>query len=778
MALLSKDQLANARVGDSFRNALGETVYLQPNGSWEMYAPRGASAPTQPYTPPPATGAVQNNLVFNGTNWQNTATQQAPASSAPKGQYGSARAQSTYADYYDQYIKQGYDHATAHRVARAATDDMVKQFPELYGNGANATTAHAQPPAAPTNAMTQPTGYKVLSAPSEADLIAALKADYASRGIKLNDYGARKYLNADPGSAKAMWEQNQANIRQANMVTSLSGAGSNFTTGGDFGNKVMPEQTPSVTVNPGQLIQQPNTVKPGTLPPPDMPGDANYSKPDEIRSIPIPNPTPALDALYGGLEAVRSPIAPVLDAAIQKFPVLAPLLANAARTGTTFGPGVAPGAGMDATDLDINAALGIAEAQNAQPDAAGAIPNQPITGTFDGFSTSPSGDGNINVTNRVGMTPIDLTNSQDPQDTKLGMTKVMPGAAAGAANLPDPSLVSDPGTVVPGGPVPGLGGAVEGAGGVPTWPTPTNPTGDTPAPPTGTNLPTTVGATDGSDGSMDANTPSAPPTGTNTVTTDYTEWWAKPELWATLGAGAVGAAGSIIAGNAMADAQKSAAQLQKDASDAALAEMKRQFEQQRTDLEPWRSTGAAALDDLKQFNPTNPYTNYADFGMDQFKADPGYGFRLSEGMKALENSAAARGQLLSGNTLKGITDYGQQSASQEYQNAFNRYHTEKTNSFNRNQAQNTFGLNHLQSMAGLGQTATQQMGQAGQNYAGNYGNALMSGANAMAQGTTGAADARASGWMGAGNALTNALSGYYNNMQSQNLLNALMNRRA
>jgi hypothetical protein len=57
--------------------------------------------------------------------------------------------------------------------------------------------------------------------------------------------------------------------------------------------------------------------------------------------------------------------------------------------------------------------------------------------------------------------------------------------------------------------------------------------------------------------------------------------------------------------------------------------------------------------------------------------DPGYQFRLKEGMQGLERSAAARGGLLSGGTLKGIQRYGQDMASQEYQNAFNRYQTSR-----------------------------------------------------------------------------------------------------
>jgi len=60
------------------------------------------------------------------------------------------------------------------------------------------------------------------------------------------------------------------------------------------------------------------------------------------------------------------------------------------------------------------------------------------------------------------------------------------------------------------------------------------------------------------------------------------------------------------------------------------------------------------------------------FTAENFQADPGYGFRLSEGLKALERSAAARGGLLSGGTGKALTRFGQDMASQEFQNAYGR----------------------------------------------------------------------------------------------------------
>ena len=137
------------------------------------------------------------------------------------------------------------------------------------------------------------------------------------------------------------------------------------------------------------------------------------------------------------------------------------------------------------------------------------------------------------------------------------------------------------------------------------------------------------------------------------------------------------------------------------------------------------------------------------FGMDQFNADPGYAFRMSEGMKALERSAAARGGLLSGSTLKGITRFGQDTAAGEYQNAFNRYQIER-------QAR----LNPLQSLMGGGQTSAGLLTGA----AGQLGQGL--GQAAVAQGA-----ANASSYMSQSTALNNALQGMGNNFMMYNLMN-------
>lgn len=140
-----------------------------------------------------------------------------------------------------------------------------------------------------------------------------------------------------------------------------------------------------------------------------------------------------------------------------------------------------------------------------------------------------------------------------------------------------------------------------------------------------------------------------------------------------------------------------------------------------------------------------------DFGMEDFQQDPGYAFRMSEGLKALDRQAAARGGLISGAALKGAQRFGQKEASQEYMNAFNRYQTNRSNQ-----------LQPLQSLMGTSQTAANTLGTAAGNYAQGAGEAYM-----------GAGNARASGYMGGANALTGALNQGLNMYGDQQFLNRM-----
>jgi hypothetical protein len=208
---------------------------------------------------------------------------------------------------------------------------------------------------------------------------------------------------------------------------------------------------------------------------------------------------------------------------------------------------------------------------------------------------------------------------------------------------------------------------------------------------------------------------------------------------AIIGSSLLGSSAASSAGNAQAAASDRAAELQNQ-----------QYQQNVQRQQPFYQAGVNALPELVNAS------KYTPFGMDQFKADPGYAFRLSEGQKQLDRTAASRGGLLSGGALKAATRYGQEMGSQEYTNAFNRYQTERA-----------ARLNPLQALTGMGQTTAQQVSNAGQTMATNVGNDI-----------TNSAAARASGYVGGANALTGGLNTYLNYSNSQNIANSLAGNNA
>lgn len=217
--------------------------------------------------------------------------------------------------------------------------------------------------------------------------------------------------------------------------------------------------------------------------------------------------------------------------------------------------------------------------------------------------------------------------------------------------------------------------------------------------------------------------------------------------------------GSALIGS---EASGRAADVQVASADRA-AELQREMFNRQVELqEPFRQAGLTAQERYMQLmglggDRTSPefgkYTR--DFGTQDFQQDPGYAFRVSEGLKALDRQAAARGGLISGAALKGAQRYGQEAASQEYTNAFNRYQTNRANQ-----------LNPLETLMGTSQTAANTLGQAAQGYAQGAGEAYM-----------GVGNARASGYMGGANALTGAINQGFNMYGDQQFLNNMRMRR-
>lgn len=153
------------------------------------------------------------------------------------------------------------------------------------------------------------------------------------------------------------------------------------------------------------------------------------------------------------------------------------------------------------------------------------------------------------------------------------------------------------------------------------------------------------------------------------------------------------------------------------------------YEQSRTDQMPWLNQGKTSLNQLAGLMAPGKQLARS-FGSADFRADPGYQFRLREGMRGVENSAAARGGLLSGNALKALANYSQQSASNEYMNAYNRFNNDQSNLYNR-----------LAGLANTGQTTANSLGALGSNTAQSVGQNLMTAGQARASGYAGQANA-------------------------------------
>jgi hypothetical protein len=154
--------------------------------------------------------------------------------------------------------------------------------------------------------------------------------------------------------------------------------------------------------------------------------------------------------------------------------------------------------------------------------------------------------------------------------------------------------------------------------------------------------------------------------------------------------------------------------------------------------------------------------------------DPGFQFRLAEGTKALQRSAAAKGNLFTGGTGKALTRYGQDYASSEYGNVYNRALGQFQQRYNIDQTNKANTYNRLSAMSGGGQTAAGQLNSASQNYGNNAAQILIGSGNAQAQGINNAAAARASGYVGGANAYGGALQGGTNSILQSVLLGQLL----
>lgn len=213
-----------------------------------------------------------------------------------------------------------------------------------------------------------------------------------------------------------------------------------------------------------------------------------------------------------------------------------------------------------------------------------------------------------------------------------------------------------------------------------------------------------------------------------------------------VGQAVVGGVGSVVGGVLEANAAEKAAETQSQAAANALALQREMFEYQKSLLEPYRTAGTKALERLSgAMGLGGPGSQ-----QQMLEMDPGYGFRLGEGLKALERMQASRGNFLSGGALKAGQRFAQDTASQEYDRAFGR----------------------LSDIAGIGRSTSTQMGNAASGFGTSAGNIMGQEANALAAGRMG----RASAYTGAIGGALNSFQNYLNRQQEERLIRDIFGR--
>jgi hypothetical protein len=222
-------------------------------------------------------------------------------------------------------------------------------------------------------------------------------------------------------------------------------------------------------------------------------------------------------------------------------------------------------------------------------------------------------------------------------------------------------------------------------------------------------------------------------------------------------AAVIGGVGAVAGGVISAKGARDAANTQSDSAKYAANLQDAQWQQTQDNLKPYLDFGSSAINPLRaamgydanwNADPNNILMQqFAAPTAEQAAATPGYQFTLDQGLKATQNSAAARGLGTSGAAMKGAASYATGLADSTYSDVFNRALT----TFNTNYGTAANRVNRLSSLVGNGQNAAATNGSLGAQSMGQIGDTLTSGANARAAGTIGGANALSGAMNGLGN---------------------------
>jgi hypothetical protein len=236
---------------------------------------------------------------------------------------------------------------------------------------------------------------------------------------------------------------------------------------------------------------------------------------------------------------------------------------------------------------------------------------------------------------------------------------------------------------------------------------------------------------------------------------------------AQVGAGLLGQRAASQAAGAQSNAAMMSALIQAQQAQAAREQQQQMFNKSVELQEPFRQGGVGATNRLADLYGTSGNAGAAGYGsyaemptMNQLQMDPGYQFRFEQGMRGVNASAAANAGLQSGAALKAATGFGQGMATQEYQNAYNRFMA------NRQQAAEA-----MSGLAGRGAGVAQGLGQQAVSTGANIANTMLGAGQALGQGLENVGQARASGYMGGASALSQALQAPAQNYLAYSMMN-------
>jgi hypothetical protein len=227
--------------------------------------------------------------------------------------------------------------------------------------------------------------------------------------------------------------------------------------------------------------------------------------------------------------------------------------------------------------------------------------------------------------------------------------------------------------------------------------------------------------------------------------------------------GAISAGTSLLGGILGSNAASNASAEQIAAEQKAQQELQQQEQTALGNYSPYLNAGSAATGTLSQMLATpgqgllTPWTQqFTAPTAAQAAATPGYQFQLQQGENAIQNSAAAGGGLLSGNTLAAMNNYAQGTAAGNYQNTFNNALTQYQNAYQTflNNQNNTYS--RLMGVSNQGLNAAGGAAQTSAQFGGDIASLYGQEGAAKAGGTLGSANA----WSGALNNIGSLASLY------------------